>query len=287
MSANTSSAEDAAHAPRPEPAFPSLIALPAWRRIALVSDLHLGAQAPRTAQTFIAWLADAARAADALFILGDLFEAWIGDDLLDPAALAVAPEDAACAQDIVGALRAYTDSGCALFVQHGNRDFLLGQRFQQATGAQILPDPVVLTFQAGRTLLTHGDQLCTADTAYQQFRATVRNAEWQRQVLAQPLAARVQQARAMRAASNAAQARPENWADADPAEARRWLARAACTWMIHGHTHRPRNHWQGGQLRQVLSDWDCDAAHSAQPRTQALWLCAQGQGLEVSIQRCD
>ncbi|MDD4887634.1 MAG: UDP-2,3-diacylglucosamine diphosphatase [Thiomonas sp.] len=280
-------AEDAANAPRPESAFPRLSAPPAWRRIALISDLHLGAQAPRTTQTFIDWLAGPARAANALFILGDLFEAWIGDDLLDPAALAVTPDNAACAQNIAAALRAYTHSGHALFVQHGNRDFLLGARFTQATGAQILPDPVVLAFQAERTLLTHGDLLCTADTAYQQFRAKVRNAEWQRQVLAQPLAARMQQARAMRAASNAAQARPENWADADPAEARRWLAEAGSTWMIHGHTHRPRNHWQGGQLRQVLSDWDCDAAHSAPPRTQALWLCAQGQGVEVSSQRCD
>ena len=286
MSANTLSAKDDAHAPRSAEPFPSLSAPPAWRRIALISDLHLGAQAPRTTQTFIGWLAGPAREADALFILGDLFEAWIGDDLLDPTALAIAPEDAACAQDIASALRTYTDSGRVLFVQHGNRDFLLGERFKQATGAQILPDPVVLTFQAERIVLTHGDLLCTADTAYQQFRATVRNAAWQRQVLAQPLAARVQQAQAMRAASNAAQARPENWADADPQEARRWLARAACTWMIHGHTHRPRNHWHGGQLRQVLSDWDCDAAQSAPPRAQALWLCAQGQGLEVSSHCC-
>ncbi|WP_449370118.1 UDP-2,3-diacylglucosamine diphosphatase [Thiomonas sp.] len=266
--------------------FPSLNAPTAWRRIALVSDLHLGAQAPRTTQTFIDWLADVAREADALFILGDLFEAWIGDDLLDPAALGVAPDEAACAQDIAAALRDFADSGHALFVQHGNRDFLLGSQFAQATGAHLLPDPVVLTFQGQRIVLTHGDLLCTADTAYQQFRATVRNAAWQRQVLARPLAARAQQALALRTASSAAQARPENWADADPQEARRWLTAAGSAWMIHGHTHRPRNHWGSGLLRQVLADWDCDAAHGAQARAQALWLIAQGRGVEVSPRCC-
>ena len=272
-------------APRPELVFTGLNASPSWRSIAFISDLHLGAQAPCTTQAFLSWLEGPAREADALFILGDLFEAWIGDDLLDPAARSIAPADAACAQDIAAALRAYTDAhtetGRALFVQHGNRDFLLGARFAQATGAQLLPDPIVLTFQNERLLLTHGDQLCIADTAYQQFRATVRNPPWQLQVLAQPLAARLQQALAMRAASQAAQSRPENWADADPQEARRWLAEADCAWMIHGHTHRPRNHWGGGLLRQVLSDWDFDGTHGDRPRSQALWLLARDRGLEV------
>ncbi|WP_079416031.1 UDP-2,3-diacylglucosamine diphosphatase [Thiomonas intermedia] len=284
----------ASSASRPELVFTGLNAAPSWRSIALISDLHLGAQAPRTTQAFLTWLHGPAREADALFILGDLFEAWIGDDLLEPSARSIAPADAACAQDIAAALRAYTDAdndahtetGRALFVQHGNRDFLLGARFAQATGAQLLPDPLVLTFQNERLLLTHGDQLCIADTAYQQFRTTVRNPQWQRQVLAQPLAARMQQALAMRAASQAAQSRPENWADADPQEAQRWLAEADCTWMIHGHTHRPRNHWGGGLLRQVLSDWDCDGAHGDRPRSQALWLIASDRGLEVGSRSC-
>ena len=269
-------------APHPELVFTGLNASPSWRSVALIADLHLGAQAPRTTQTFLSWLEGPAREADALFILGDLFEAWIGDDLLDPSARSIAPADAACAQDIAAALRAYTETGRALFVQHGNRDFLLGERFAQATGAQLLPDPVILTFQHERLLLTHGDQLCIADTAYQQVRATVRNPQWQLQVLAQPLAARLQQALAMRAASQAAQSRPENWADADPQEARRWLAEAECTWMIHGHTHRPCEHWEGGVLRQVLSDWDFDSAHGERPRAQALWLLVRDRGLEVS-----
>lgn len=279
-------AEPPAHAPPSVPLAAPLIAGETWRRIALISDLHLGPQAPHTVQVFLDWLNGPARAADALFILGDLFEAWIGDDLLDPQALTITPEDAACAQAIAAALRAYTDSGRALFIQHGNRDFLLGPRFAQATGAQLLPDPAVLTFQAERILLTHGDQLCIADTAYLQFRATVRSPDWQRQVLAQPLAARAQQAQAMRAASSAAQSRPENWADADPEEARRWLEHARSAWMIHGHTHRPREHWGNGQLRQVLTDWDCDAAHSAPPRAQALWLLASGEAIQTRRQAC-
>lgn len=269
-------------APRSELVFTGLNASSSWRSIALISDLHLGVQAPRTTQAFLAWLEGPAHEADALFILGDLFEAWIGDDLLEPSARSIAPADAACAQDIAAALRAYTETGRALFVQHGNRDFLLGARFAQATGAQLLPDPLLLTFQNERLLLTHGDQLCIADTAYQQFRATVRNPQWQLQVLAQPLAARLQQALAMRAASQAAQSRPENWADADPQEARRWLAEADCAWMIHGHTHRPRNHWGGGLLRQVLSDWDFDAAHGVRPCAEVLWLEASGPALRAS-----
>lgn len=275
-----------AHAPTSVPLAAPLITAENWRRIALISDLHLGPQAPRTVQVFQAWLNGPARAADALFILGDLFEAWIGDDLLDPQALTVTPQDAACAQAIAAALRAYTDSCRALFIQHGNRDFLLGPRFAQATGAQLLPDPVILPVQTERILLTHGDQLCIADTAYQQFRTKVRNPDWQHQVLAQPLAARVKQAQAMRAASSAAQSRPENWADADPEEARHWLEHARCAWMIHGHTHRPREHWSNGQLRQVLSDWDCDAAHGASPRAQALWLLVRGEALQASRQAC-
>ncbi len=215
--------------------------------------------------------------------MGDLFEAWIGDDLLTPQALAQAA-DGACAQAVSAALRQYTDRGHALFVQHGNRDFLLGAAFAQTSGAQLLPDPVVLVLQGQRIVLTHGDQLCLADHAYLRFRQMVRQPQWQHQALAQPLAARVQQAQALRAASVAAQARPENWADADPREARRWMDRATSRWMIHGHTHRPRDHWVDGTLRQVLSDWDCDGMHGAPPRAQVLWIEVSAEALHVSRQ---
>jgi UDP-2,3-diacylglucosamine hydrolase len=259
------------------PASTVLASPPHWRRIALISDLHLSAQTPRTLQTFVDWLQRSALEAHALFILGDLFEAWIGDDLLTPPALGVAPQEARCAQHVAAALRAYTTTGRALFVQHGNRDFLLGTGFARATGAEILPDPVLLEFHGQRILLTHGDQLCLADTAYQRFRAQVRAPQWQSRTLAQPLAARVLQAQALRAASSAAQSRAENWADADADAASRWMAQTGAHWMIHGHTHRPCDHWSRGQLRQVLCDWDCDSP--TLPRAQALWLEADGAAL--------
>lgn len=248
-----------------------------WHRIALVSDLHLGAHTPRTTKTFLDWLGGPVRRAQALFILGDLFEAWVGDDLLSAEALTIAPDEARCTQRIAAALRHYTQCGGALFVQHGNRDFLLGPAFAQSTGAVLLPDPALLQFNGVRILLTHGDQLCLGDTAYLRFRAQVRNSDWQRRTLAQPLAARLQQAQALRAASAAAQAQPSLWADADPQEACRWMHATSSRWMIHGHTHRPQDHWAGGLLRQVLADWDCDTP--ATPRAQALWLQADGKAL--------
>jgi UDP-2,3-diacylglucosamine hydrolase len=262
-----------------------LHAPPDWKRLACVSDLHLSAQTPRTTQAFLRWLRGPALQADAVFILGDLFEAWIGDDLLDAAAHAIVASDADHAQRVAAALHDYTAGGGKLWVQHGNRDFLLGAAFAQTTGAQILPDPAVLVFQGMRLLLTHGDLLCTADGAYLQFRAQVRRPEWQRQILARPLAERARQAQAMRAASQQAQLGADSWADADPAEARRWLIQHDCAWMIHGHTHRPRDHWGGAQLRQVLSDWDCDSPTASQQRAQALWLHACCNG--VAVHRAD
>ena len=154
------------------------------------------------------------------------------------------------------------------------RDFLLGAGFAGHTGAQLLPDPCVLDFAGQRILLSHGDALCLADTAYLQWRALCRSPQWQAQFLAQPLGARRRQAAAMRAQSQAAQGRMETWSDADAAEAARWLDRADCLWMIHGHTHRPREHWGDGRLRQVLSDWDLDHAASRAGKAQVLTLRA-------------
>lgn len=243
-----------------------------WGRIVFISDLHLGAEVPRTTAALLRWLAGDALRADALFVLGDLFEAWVGDDLLTPEGAVTVADEAEAASSVCRALRTWSDTGRGLFVQHGNRDFLLGADFARFTGARLLPDPTVLKFNGQRLLLTHGDALCLADTGYLAFRAQVRQPAWRRATLAQPLAARAAQARAMRAASRSAQAAMDSWADADGSEAARWLDRAGSHWMIHGHTHRPRDHWQGGTLRQVLSDWDLDAAHGGAPRAQALWI---------------
>ncbi len=250
----------------------------AWRRAALVSDLHLGPDAPRTTARFLDWLAGEALQADVLIILGDLFEAWIGDDLL-----AATPADAHHA--VCDALARYTAGGRALAVMRGNRDFLLGAGFSGHTRAQLLPDPCVLDFAGQRILLSHGDALCIADTAYLQWRALCRSPRWQAQFLAQPLDARKRQAAAMRAQSQAAQGRMETWSDADAAEASRWLDRANCRWMIHGHTHRPREHWGDGRLRQVLSDWDLDHATPQAGKAQALTLQAGDQ--YTTVERSD
>ena len=237
-----------------------------WRRLAFISDLHLGPDAPLTTARFLQWLQADARQADALFILGDLFEAWIGDDLLD-----ADPPDVH--HKVCAALTSFATTDRFLGVMHGNRDFLLGSGFVRHTHAQLLADPSVLCFAGERIVLTHGDALCTADIDYQLWRARCRDPAWQRRVLAQPIDARRQQAAALREQSRAAQSHMETWSDSDPVEASRWLSQAASPWMIHGHTHRPSDHWGGGRLRQVLSDWNLDAPlGSFAYRAQVLWL---------------
>lgn len=231
--------------------------------MAFVSDLHLGADAPRTGARFLAWLRKGAAEADALFILGDLFEAWIGD-------AQCALESMPGGHEVCDALTALGSHGCAVAVQRGNRDFLLGSDFAHASGTSLLPDPCVLVLGGQRITLTHGDALCVSDLAYQQWRALCRAPAWQARFLALPVDERLRQASAARAQSRATQGSMELLTDADATEAARRLGEAESDWMIHGHTHRPMDHWQGGQLRQVLSDWDLD--HAAAPRAQILWL---------------
>lgn len=243
-----------------------------WRCLALVSDLHLGPQAPRTSAAFVQWLQGLGGRADALLILGDLFEAWIGDDLLEQS-----PRDEHHA--VCEALAALAARGCSIGVQRGNRDFLLGPGFARRSGARLLDDPCMLELGGQRILLSHGDALCIDDHAYLRWRQTCRDPRWQAGFLAQPLEQRRQQALAAREQSRQSQAAMEQLGDADPGEARSWLLREQAPWMIHGHTHRPREHWQGGQLRQVLSDWDLD--HAAPGRAQVLWLRPRARWIDV------
>lgn len=245
------------------PAMGALQAGLAWRCIDLLSDVHLHADMPRT---FDAWRAHLlATPADAVLILGDLFEVWVGDD----------SAGAGFAAGCVAVLRA-ASARRALYFLPGNRDFLVGDALLSATGMQRLADPTVLQAFGQRWLLTHGDALCLADTAYQQFRQQVRGPAWQQTFLAQPLAVRDQQARAMRDASAAHQADlgADRWSDVDDAAAAQWLAAAGCGAMVHGHTHRPGAHaLPGGGIRHVLGDWDFD--HGA-PRAKTLRLTAAG-----------
>jgi len=230
----------------PLPAPQELQAPGSWRAIDFISDLHL--QAGETA-TFEAWRRYMAQTpADALFVLGDLFEAWVGDD---------AAAQPGFAADCAAVLQA-TARRLPVFFMHGNRDFLVGDGLMQSAGATLLRDPTVLGFAGARWLLTHGDALCLADTGYQQFRAQVRDPQWQRDFLARPLAERQQLARGLREQSEAAQrAAVAPYADVDAAAVVEWLQAADAPVMIHGHTHRPANHELGGRYRRiVLSDWD-------------------------------
>jgi len=194
-----------------------------------VSDLHLDAAFPDAIAQFEALLAGPAREAEALYILGDLFEAWVGDDDDDPG------RERACA-----ALRGLAAGGVAVFVMHGNRDFLLGSGFEQRTGARLLADPTVIELGGERVLLTHGDALCTADVSYQRLRAIVRRPRWQRRLLRLPLAARRALSSAARAGSKAHTGRVAEYImDVDPATVTASLSTAGARTLVHGHTHRP------------------------------------------------
>lgn len=212
-----------------------------------VSDLHLDAGSPAAVDTFLGLLAGAARDADALYLLGDLFESWIGDDDPDPVRTQVCE-----------ALRGLAAHGVAVFAMHGNRDFLLGPGFEARSGCRLLPDPSITTIHGARVLLSHGDLLCTGDHAYQELRSTVRSPAFQRRVGALSLAQRELLAAAARAGSRAhtATARTEIM-DVD-AGAVAALARATGVDVIlHGHTHRPGVHefeLDGRRVRRIVLD---------------------------------
>lgn len=241
-----------------------------WQAVDFISDLHLQAAQAGTVQAWMDYLqAPAIGRPDALVILGDLFEVWIGDDALN------SPDSFAssCAR----ALHAFSRSTPTFFLC-GNRDFLLGDAALTACGMQGLGDPTALDFQGQRWLLSHGDALCLDDTDYQRFRAEVRSAEWQQAFLSRPLAEREAVAGDLRERSEARKQSmahdPELWADVDAAAAREWLQRAGARTLIHGHTHRPAEHDLGlGLRRVVLSDWDADARP---PRLEVLRLTADG-----------
>ncbi len=245
-----------------KPPFPaqagSLQAPPSWRCIDFISDIHLDASLPATTQRWMQYLATTT--ADAVLILGDLFEAWIGDDNRN------APYEQAC----VEALR-QAGQRLHLGIMVGNRDFLVGPSLLADCHAHALPDPTVLTAWGQRTLLIHGDELCLADTAYLPFRAMVRQPAWQQDFLAKPLAVRQAIAEQMRQASQAHQKDqgPMSWADVDEGAAEQWLSAAQCDTLIHGHTHHPKTQPFGGpgRVRHVLSDWDLDHGH---PRAEVL-----------------
>jgi UDP-2,3-diacylglucosamine hydrolase len=214
-----------------------------------ISDLHVDASTPDITRQFLSLLDGEAREAEALYILGDLFESWVGDDAADPDQIAA-----------IAALKRLTDSGVPCFVMHGNRDFLLGPQFCAKSGARLLPDPLIVTLYGEPVLVMHGDALCTDDRAYQRLRATVRDAGWQRQFLALSIAARRALAGAARVGSQAHTAALEyTIADVNPSSVTAALRDAGTATLLHGHTHRPAIHALNVDgracTRIVLGDW--------------------------------
>ena len=235
-------------------------ARPNWRMLEFVSDVHLNSDEPATVAAWGAYLTGTQ--ADAVFVLGDLFEVWIGDDQIE------------AGHDFISQRIAelqLLSQHCDLFFMPGNRDFLAGTDLMRACGAQLLADPCVLLLGEQRLLLSHGDALCLDDEAYLAFRAQVRTPAWRQAFLAQPLPKRQELARQLRQQSQQEQAQRQasgqGHADVDDTAASQWLHAAGSELLVHGHTHRPARHPLVGGHREVLSDWD---AQARPPRAQVL-----------------
>ncbi|HEY5993021.1 MAG TPA: UDP-2,3-diacylglucosamine diphosphatase [Gallionellaceae bacterium] len=232
------------------------------RHTLFISDLHLSAYQPQIAQQFVRFIEQTAAQAEALYILGDLFEAWPGDDdLEDP-----------FHGGIVQALNNLSSGGTRIWLMHGNRDLLMGPGMERACGATLLPDPTLIDLYGQPTLISHGDQLCTDDQAYQAYRKQVHDPAWQRQFLAQPLAARKAFIAQLRARSqDEKQEKSSEIMDVNSAAVLGLLREHHYPNLIHGHTHRPGHHVlhvDGSTCeRWVLGDWEtranalyCDAS---------------------------
>lgn len=224
-------------------------------RTLFISDLHLSSEQPQISAQLYRFLSHEAPGATALYVLGDLFEVWLGDDTLD------APDGDRLGREVADALRALHGAGTEILLMHGNRDFLLGARFAQACGARLIEDPTLLTLGGQSVALMHGDTLCTDDVAYQKFRTLARSRPFQEEFLSKPFAERRALAQAYRAKSEQVKrATPQDIMDVAPSAVRDAFRRHAVSRLIHGHTHRPAMHpseIDGRHCeRWVLPDWD-------------------------------
>lgn len=218
-------------------------------KILFISDLHLSRERPAITALFLRFMDEIATRADALYILGDLFEAWLGDDM-------VLPEY----QPAITAMKALSAQDIPVYVMYGNRDFLMRESFEEMSGATLIHEPYVIQLDGQATLLLHGDTLCTDDVAYQQFRAMVRNPLWQNEMLAKPPGQRLALAQEYRAMSQAEMAKKDDAImDVNPDTVAATLRENKLRHLIHGHTHRPAIHQfeLDGQPAQriVLGDW--------------------------------
>jgi UDP-2,3-diacylglucosamine hydrolase len=216
-----------------------------------ISDLHLCEERPQTTALFEKFITEVAPGSDALYILGDLFEYWVGDDQLDHDPLA---------RSVAQSLTKLAQSGTQLYFVHGNRDFLIGERFAREARLKLLPDPTLIVIDGKTLLLMHGDTLCTDDVAYQQFRKQVRDPSWQRMILAKPFEDRLELARSIRSKSDIEKdLKSAAIMDVNQVAVKATIVANKYPALIHGHTHRPARHDllidSRSCTRWVLSDW--------------------------------
>src|SRR3954468_20617519 len=215
-----------------------------------ISDLHLSPETPAATASLVNFLSQTAAQADSLYVLGDLFEYWIGEEgMVEP-----------YAQQVIQSFRTVADKGVATYFMHGNRDFLVGERVAQASGLRLLADPTVVDLYGTPTILMHGDTLCTGDHEYQRFRAMVRNPEWQRAFVAKPLVERVRMAQEVRGRSEQSKSiKDMTIMDVAPMAVEKTFRTYHAARLIHGHTHRPARHEYSIDGRHcerwVLGDW--------------------------------
>ncbi len=214
-----------------------------------VSDLHLSAASPKLFLAFCQFVETTVKSADALYILGDFFNAWVGDD-----------DDSAASQQVKAKIKSYSDCGLPIYFMVGNRDFLVGKQFAKDTGVTLINDPTVIEIDGQKLILMHGDSLCIDDTEYMQFRAQVRNPLWQKQAMAMPIEQRRAVAAQMREQSLSMNSnKAEDIMDVNDNEVIRTLVEKDVFTLIHGHTHRPAVHdiTLPGKIakRFVLGDW--------------------------------
>jgi UDP-2,3-diacylglucosamine hydrolase len=219
-----------------------------------ISDLHLDASLPELTHLFERFLKEQASHAEALYILGDLFEAWVGDDDNRPET-----------EQFVASLRALSDQGVPLYVMHGNRDFLIASGFVARTGCKLLSDPSLIDLYGTPTLILHGDSLCTDDVKHQESRVLLRSQKWKEEFLAQPLSRRIALAQEYRSMSREhLRDQPEAIMDVNAQAVKQLMREYGVTQMIHGHTHRPAIHDftldDAAARRIVLGDWNRDGS---------------------------
>jgi UDP-2,3-diacylglucosamine hydrolase len=234
-------------------------------RTLFISDLHLHASRPHITRAFFRFLHEQTQNTKALYILGDFFDAWIGDD-----------DDTPLNHEVAIELKALSERGTQIYLMHGNRDFLLGTQFAQAAGAHLIAESTIIELLGTPTLLLHGDELCTGDTEYIAFRKQVRSPQWQQHILAQPLAARRALAAQLREKSEAMNSlKADDIMDVSQDEVTRVMTSAGVTRLIHGHTHRPAQHAFTINSKQaerwVLGDW----------HDKGWAICAKGASLHL------